>query len=207
TSKSRRSGGLRLLWPRILYTVGRLIPFCKAVVANVCRSTCGLTFLVSPARLATALTMSWARRVLTGNGPYRGSETWQREGRKHPRVMISRDCGDDGLNCLESCLPLDSNIASNQPDEAVQRVGGLSSGKSRFRKGGCQGAGISDEGCARHSGVCRRGEPQASSGVRHPRSANGYHRCEDARRQRPPDSASKGHRVCCSTGFRLAGET
>jgi hypothetical protein len=25
--------------------------------------------------------------------------------------------------------------------------------------------------------------------------------------QRPPDSASKGHRVCFSTGFRLAGET
>jgi len=58
------------------------------------------------------------------------------------------------LNCLESCLPLDSNVASDQPDEAVQRVGGLSFGKSRFRKGGCQGAGISDQGCARHSGVC-----------------------------------------------------
>ena len=65
-----------------------------------------------------------------GNGPYRGSETWQKEARKHPRVMISRDCGDDvDLNCLESCLPLDSNVASDQPDEAVQRVGGLSSGK------------------------------------------------------------------------------
>src|SRR5271166_2694203 len=31
--------------PRIFCTVGRLIPFCKAVVANVCRSTCGLTSL------------------------------------------------------------------------------------------------------------------------------------------------------------------
>src|SRR5208282_332249 len=39
----------------------------EAVVANVCRSTCGLTSSVIPARLATALTMSWARRVLTGN--------------------------------------------------------------------------------------------------------------------------------------------
>src|SRR5512135_3153325 len=58
--------------------------------------------------------------------------------------MISRDCGDDvDRNCLESCLPLDLNVASDQPDEAVQRVGGLSSGKSRFRKGGCQGGGIS----------------------------------------------------------------
>ena len=36
-------------------------------MANVCRKTCGLTSLVIPARLATALTMSWARRVLTGN--------------------------------------------------------------------------------------------------------------------------------------------
>ena len=26
-------------------------------------------------------------------------------------------------------------------------------------------------------------------------------------RQHPPDSASKGHRICFSTGFRLAGET
>src|SRR5690349_12027937 len=34
-------------------------------------------------------------------------------------------------NCLESCFPLDSNGASDQPDEAVQRVGGLSSEKSR----------------------------------------------------------------------------
>src|SRR5271157_3972776 len=57
----------RLSWPRIFCTVGRLIPFCKAILANVCRSTCGLTSLVIPARLATALTMSWARRVLTGN--------------------------------------------------------------------------------------------------------------------------------------------
>jgi len=45
----------------------RLIPFCKDVVANVCRSTCGLASLVIPGWLATALTMSWARRVLTGN--------------------------------------------------------------------------------------------------------------------------------------------
>src|SRR5271157_2934695 len=36
----------RLPWPRIFCTVGRLIPFCKAIVANVCRSTCGLTSLV-----------------------------------------------------------------------------------------------------------------------------------------------------------------
>ena len=36
----------RLSWPRIFCTVGRLIPFCKAIVANVCRSTCGLTSLV-----------------------------------------------------------------------------------------------------------------------------------------------------------------
>src|SRR5271166_4474224 len=57
----------RLSWPRIFCTVGRLISFCKDVVANVCRSTCGLASLVIPARLATALTMSWARRVLTGN--------------------------------------------------------------------------------------------------------------------------------------------
>jgi hypothetical protein len=34
-----------------------------------------------------------------------------------------------------------------------------------------------------------------------------YHQCEDPGRQRPPDSASKGHRVCFSSGFRLAGET
>ena len=26
-------------------------------------------------------------------------------------------------------------------------------------------------------------------------------------RQHPPDGAGKGHRVCCSTGFSLAGET
>ncbi len=39
----------------------------QPVVANVCRGTCGLTSLVIPARLATALTMSWARRILTGN--------------------------------------------------------------------------------------------------------------------------------------------
>ena len=64
-------------------------------------------------------------------------------------MMISRDCGDDvDLNSLELYLPLDSNVVSDQPDEAVQRVGGLSSEKSQFRKGGCQGAGISDEGCA-----------------------------------------------------------
>src|SRR5271166_6236379 len=57
----------RLPWPRIFCTVGRLIPFCKDVVANVCRSTCGLASLVIPARLATALKMSLARRLLTGN--------------------------------------------------------------------------------------------------------------------------------------------
>jgi hypothetical protein len=28
------------------------------------------------------------------------------------------------LNCLESCLPLDSNVALDQPDETVQRIGG-----------------------------------------------------------------------------------
>ncbi len=33
------------------------------------------------------------------------------------------------------------------------------------------------------------------------RSAHGYHRCKDPGRQHPPDSASKGHRVCCGTGF------
>jgi hypothetical protein len=47
--------------------VGKLIPLCKAVVANVCRNTCGLTSWVIPAWLATVLTMSWACRVLTGN--------------------------------------------------------------------------------------------------------------------------------------------
>ena len=32
--------------------------------------------------------------------------------------MIFRDCGDDvDRNCLESCLSLDSNVASDQPDE------------------------------------------------------------------------------------------
>ena len=30
---------------------------------------------------------------------------------------------------------------------------------------------------------------------------------EDTRRQRPPDSPGKGHRVCFSAGFRLGGET
>jgi hypothetical protein len=77
--------------------------------------------------------------VPDGNGPYRGSETWQREGRKHPRVMISRDCGDDvDLNCLESCLPLDSNVASDQPDEAVQRVGGSHPGNPGLEKEGAK---------------------------------------------------------------------
>ncbi|MGO8901161.1 MAG: Hsp20/alpha crystallin family protein, partial [Isosphaeraceae bacterium] len=53
--------------------------------------------------------------------------------------MISRDCGDEiDLNSLELYLPLDSNVASDQPDEAVQRVGGLSSEKSQFRKGGAK---------------------------------------------------------------------
>jgi hypothetical protein len=57
---------------------------------------------------------------------------------------------------LESCLPLGSNVASDQPDEDVQRVGGSHLGNPglEFRKGGCQGARISDEGSARHSGVC-----------------------------------------------------
>jgi hypothetical protein len=53
--------------PRIFCNVGRLIPFCKAVVANVCRKMCGLTSRVIPARSATARTTSWARRTLTGN--------------------------------------------------------------------------------------------------------------------------------------------
>ena len=59
---------------------------------------------------------------ITGLGQ-RSSVSWQ--GLIRRRVMISRDCGDDvDLNCLELCLPLDSNVASDQPDEAVQRVGG-----------------------------------------------------------------------------------
>ena len=40
-----------------------------------------------------------------------------------------------------------------------------------------------------------------------PGGANGYHRCEDLARQHPPDGAGKGHRVRCSTGLNLAGET
>ena len=56
-------------------------------------------------------------------------KAWER-GRYQERI-----CGDDvDLNWLESCLPLDSNVASDQPDEAVQRVGGLSSEKSWLRK-------------------------------------------------------------------------
>jgi len=49
----------RFSWPRIFCTVGRLIPFCKAVVANVCRNTCGLTSLVIP---------KIGFRVLSGQG-------------------------------------------------------------------------------------------------------------------------------------------
>jgi hypothetical protein len=42
------------------------------------------------------------------------------------------------LNCLESCLPLDSNVASDQPDEAVQRVGGSHPGNPGLEKEGAK---------------------------------------------------------------------
>jgi hypothetical protein len=42
------------------------------------------------------------------------------------------------LNRLDSCLALDSNVVWGQPDESVQGVGGLSSGKSRLAKEGAK---------------------------------------------------------------------
>src|SRR5512135_1863183 len=46
----------------------------------------------------------------------------------HDVVTPSRP---DDRNSLESCHQLGSTVASDHPDEAVQRVGGHSSGKSR----------------------------------------------------------------------------
>src|SRR5512135_1585398 len=50
-----------------------------------------------------------------------------------PAVIIYGDCGYKyDRNSLESCHRLGSTGASDHPDEAVQRVGGHSSGKSRL---------------------------------------------------------------------------
>ena len=49
------------------------------------------------------------------------------------------DCGDDvDLNCLDSSLPLDSNVASDQPDEAVQRFEGAHLGNPSLEKEGAK---------------------------------------------------------------------
>src|SRR5208337_1466107 len=97
----------RLSWPRIFCTVGRLIPFRKAIVANVCRSTCGLTSLVIPARLATALTMSWARRVLTGNA-FSRAKWCSRSARTQFDIGTTRNLG---LLTVRAAIALDPELA------------------------------------------------------------------------------------------------
>ena len=98
----------RLSWPRIFRTIGRLIPFCKAIVANVCRDTCGLTSLVIPTRLATALTMSWARRVLTGNA-FCSAKWCSRSARPHSAGH--RHHADLGLLTVRAALALEPELA------------------------------------------------------------------------------------------------
>jgi HSP20 family protein len=53
--------------------------------------------------------------------------------------MVSRDDGDDiDQNCLEPYRPLDSNVASDQPDETAQRVGGSHLGNPGLEQEGAQ---------------------------------------------------------------------
>ena len=69
-----------------------------------------------------------------GDAPSRGSEPWRREGSSATAARVSRDTGRHlDRNFLGWPHRVDSNASRDQPDEAIQRVGRLSSGKSRLK--------------------------------------------------------------------------
>jgi len=69
---------------------------------------------------------------LDRDSPSRGSESWRREGSSAAAARVFRDSGRSlGRNFLEWRHRLDSNVSWDQPEEAVHRVGRLSSGKSQ----------------------------------------------------------------------------
>ncbi len=97
----------RLSWPRIFCTVGRLIPFCKAIVANVCRSTCGLTSLVIADEVGHRLD------DVLGAPRLDRERLLQREAvlQECPHAVGRRHHADLGLLAVRTALALDPELA------------------------------------------------------------------------------------------------
>ena len=124
----------RLSWPGI---------FCKDVVANVCRSTCGLTSLVISARLATALTMSRARCVLQRERFLQSELVLQDHPhavrhRHHADLGILAALGPDGCDLpRDMVLPMESSRAGVPPRGWHQTLRSRGALFLTGRRGGC----------------------------------------------------------------------